>query len=276
MPEQPLPQPGQRNAFIYWAGHDYSLITLLRRIMVRHADEGRNYVLHHVTPENARRYLDDLPECFDTLCPVQQADVVRVLLVCRYGGLWLDSDTLVMDGLGGLFDLLRDGRGFFVTEEKTRLCSGIFGSQPRTPLMEAWRRFVLDTMQAKGAGIEWGEIGFQYLTRVAGDPVLLRDYTILDGLATVYPVDWHRCVHQFVLRPFDTWHEHEREFQPAIVLVNAVYKLLEPLTTDEILRSRFPLNHFLDRSLGDGRLPATVASSPAAARVAPRDDRSAA
>lgn len=258
------PVPGQRNVFIYWTGREYSLIALLRDLMVRHADGGRNYVLHHVTRENVGRYLDDLPACFDALDPVQQADVARVLLVCRYGGIWLDSDTLVMDGLDRLFALIERGEGFFVTEEKVRLCSGIFGSRPHTRLLETWRAFVLEKAAAKGPGIDWGEIGFQYLTRTAGDAAVLRDWTLLDGLATVYPVDWHRCVHQFVLRPYATWHEHERGWQPAIVLVNAVYKLLEPLTVDEILASRFPLNHFLDRSIARAGDPRTARPAAAA------------
>lgn len=31
------------------------------------------------------------------MCPAHQADFVRVNVICDYGGIWLDSDTLVLE-----------------------------------------------------------------------------------------------------------------------------------------------------------------------------------
>jgi signal transduction histidine kinase len=45
------------------------------------------------------------------LCPAHQADFVRVHVICDYGGIWLDSDTLVLDSLDSLFDCMEHGHG---------------------------------------------------------------------------------------------------------------------------------------------------------------------
>ncbi|NDC63670.1 MAG: hypothetical protein EBZ59_06730 [Planctomycetia bacterium] len=246
------PASALRNVFVYWRGRDYKLIILLRRLMELHADQGRNYALHVLDPGSLRKWCDDVPPEFPSLPPAFQADVARVLLVCRHGGVWLDSDTIVMDDLGRLFALLEAGEGFFVTEERVRVCNGIFGSRPGTPLMNRWRDYVLQVVRERGKDIRWGELGFMFLGKAAEEG-WLSGYTMLDGLETVYPVDWQQCATQFLLRPPETWQEHVREFQPAVVLVNSVYKLVDPLPASELLGSRFPLNRFLDASLERAR-----------------------
>jgi mannosyltransferase OCH1-like enzyme len=73
------------------------------------------------------------------LCPAHQADFVRVNVICEYGGIWLDSDTLVLDSLDSLFDLVEIKNGFFIKENNNILCNGVFGSKPNTELMIKWR-----------------------------------------------------------------------------------------------------------------------------------------
>lgn len=248
----PPPSGGLKNVFVYWHGADYRLILVLRRLMELHSDQGRNYALHVVDRDGLRKWCTDVPQGFESLPPPFQADVARVLLVCRYGGIWLDSDTIVMDDLGRLFALLESGSGFLVTEEKVRICNGIFGSRPDTPLMRRWRDFVIRIVSEKGRNIGWGELGYKFLGTVAAEEERLLDgYTILDGIDTVYPVGWRECPTQFLLRPPETWREHVREFQPVVELVNSVYVLVETLPRCELVASRFPLHRFLEASLAN-------------------------
>ena len=72
---------------------------------------GYNVIL--ITHENINDYIDNIPKYFYELSPAHQADFVRVNVICDYGGIWLDSDTLVLDSLDSLFDIIENKDGFF-------------------------------------------------------------------------------------------------------------------------------------------------------------------
>jgi len=55
---------------------------------------------HELSPE--------LPQAFDKLIPAHQADVFRIGVLGKYGGIYLDFDTFVLKSLRGLFSLLND------------------------------------------------------------------------------------------------------------------------------------------------------------------------
>ena len=100
-----------RNVYMYWIGPECKLITLLRNLIYLHSTNGKGYNVHMINHENVNEYVKDLPACFYKLCPAHQADVVRVNVISDKGGIWLDSDTLVLDKLDTLFDLLETGDG---------------------------------------------------------------------------------------------------------------------------------------------------------------------
>ena len=56
-----------------------------------------------VTPDNVHDYVEDLHPSFHLLKPPHQADVFRVNVLYRYGGMYLDADTIVLRGLSELF-----------------------------------------------------------------------------------------------------------------------------------------------------------------------------
>ena len=103
-----------RNVFLFWTdvhprrgnSPTNNLIKILRRIIYHHSRDGANYKVHLITPDNISEYLDDLPPCFYELIPAQQADFVRTHVIYKYGGIYLDSDTLVMHDLSELFEIL--------------------------------------------------------------------------------------------------------------------------------------------------------------------------
>ena len=86
-----------RNVYLYWVGKDYKLIKILRKLIFLHSKSGLGYTVHFINEKNINNYLNDLPECFDKLIPAHQADYVRVNVINRFGGIWLDSDTLVIE-----------------------------------------------------------------------------------------------------------------------------------------------------------------------------------
>lgn len=237
-----------RNVFIYWGGAEYSLIKVLQDLIYLHSTNGVGYKVNLITPLNITKYIPNIPEYFNSLGYAHQADFIRVCVLCSYGGIWLDSDTMVLDSLDSLFDILDSRSGFFIRENNTVLCNGVFGSNRKTPLMIEWKRRILSRL-ATNTSIQWSEIGCQMLNKIhSSKPELYEHYKIFNGLDTVYPVNWDNCVQEFIEKPYENYKTIIREYQPFLVLVNSVYKKLAHLSTSEIENGDLPLNYFIKQS----------------------------
>lgn len=244
-----------RNVYLYWVGTDYKLIKILRNLIYLHSTNGKGYNITLITDKNVGEYIKDIPDYFSKLCPAHQADFVRVNVICDNGGIWLDSDTLVLDSLDTLFDIIEEKDGFFIKENNQILLNGVFGSKPKTLIMTEWKkqmRIILDNKKEK---IHWTEIGNSMLQNIYNKNQNLYDkYTIFNGLNNVYPVNWNNCVCEFIEKPFENYKNILRNYQPFIVLVNSVYKNLENFTISNILNSNRPLNYFINKSFSNLKL----------------------
>ena len=118
-----MTQLQKRNVFLFWIGKEYKLISILRNLIYLHSTNGIGYNIILITHENIKNYVNDIPEYFYDLCPAHQADFVRVNVICDYGGIWLDSDTLVLDSLDSLFDFIDNNDGFLIKENNYILCN---------------------------------------------------------------------------------------------------------------------------------------------------------
>ncbi len=241
----------ERNVFIYWVGKENSLILILRQLMYLHSYSGKGFTFHFITEKNIHEYLPEIPSYFHSFIPAHQADYVRVHVLCEYGGIWMDSDTLVMHSLDDIFDTMqqKEKDGFFILEDNRLLCNGVFASVARTPLMMEWKRRMQDVLNKKQHKIAWTDIGSSLLNSIYRVNRELYDkYTILKGLDNVYPVYWKQCVEQFIESPYENYKHILREYQPFIVLCNHVYKRLESNTPQQIYSEKTPLNYFLQTS----------------------------
>ena len=221
--------------------------------MYLHSGKGKGYTVNLITNDNVGKYVKDIPSYFKRLCPAHQADFVRVNVICDYGGIWLDSDTLVMDALDTLFDLLDEQEGFFIKENNKILWNGVFGSNRDTPLMNEWKSAMRRILDKKGKNIAWSEVGCQLLQSMYDtNAALYSGYKVFEGLDTMYPVNWNGCVQEFLKKPYDNYKTLIRSYQPLVVLVNSVYKELECKPEKEILDSNMPLNYFIHKSFRNG------------------------
>ena len=238
-----------RNIFLYWVGKEYNLISILRRLIYLHSTSGKGYKVHLITNENLREYIQDIPDYFNKLCLAHQADFVRVNVICDYGGIWLDSDTIVIDTLDSLFDYLDNQLGFFIMQNNQELWNGIFGSLKQTPLMIEWKTQMRLLLDIKEENLEWCDIGNTMLQDMYNNnPHLYDNYNILNGLDNLYPVNWDQCVTEYLDKPYENYENIVREYQPLVVLVNAVYRNIEYKTEQEILEGNYPLNYFINKS----------------------------
>ena len=75
--------------------------------------------IHLLTLSTLSSYVDtsSLPTLFWTLSACQQADLLRVYMLHRHGGIWLDCDIILVGDVTQLFSLLPAGEGLLTTEE---------------------------------------------------------------------------------------------------------------------------------------------------------------
>lgn len=239
----------RRNIFLYWVGKEYKLISILRNLIYLHSTNGVGYKVNLITDKNIRDYIKEIPDYFSSLRPAHQADFVRVHVICDYGGIWLDSDTLVIDKLDSLFDLIENKEGFFIKENNTILWNGIFGSKKQTNLMIEWKKNLTNILNQKKNKIGWTDVGNKMLQSMYNkNPSLYNDYKIFEGLDNMYPFNWDKCVNEYIEKPYDNYKNIVREYQPLVVLVNTVYKKLENKTEKEILEGNMPINYFINKS----------------------------
>ena len=247
-----------RNLYLYWVGKEFKLISILRNIIYLHSTTGQGYKVNFINEENLHEYIPHLPECFHSLCLAHQADFVRVNLICDNGGIWLDSDTLVVESLDCLFDFLeKDKDGFFIQHNNNQtLCNSVFGSKKQTPLMIHWKNKIneiLEQRQIQNVSIEWNEIGSDILEEC--DPSLFHHYQIIPGKDSLFPVNWEDCEFEFINQPYLHYKSILRDFQPLVILVHSVYQRVETWTEQEILQGENnPLHYFIQKSFGNLKL----------------------
>lgn len=232
-----------KNIFLYWTGQEYKLIQILRNLIFLH---NRDYSIYFLTPSSLEFHGITVPVRFYSLDPAHQADYLRVLCVCQFGGIWLDSDTLMLESLEKLFQIFTERLGFFVTETPDLLCNGVFGSRANTQLMREWLSQIEKKLSSKRP-LGWTSIGSSILNSLD-----TAGYEILQGSQTVYPVIWNDCVEEYLNKPVEHARTLERGFQPLLILVNSVYKTwgdssFNSLTTP----ATNPLQYFLQKSFGN-------------------------
>lgn len=157
-----------------------------------------------VTPENLRSYLPDLPESIlqvDELA--HKADMIRAMLVMEHGGMWLDSDAIVLRDLNWLFDLLENHEfvgfndGGKLTEERPWVRVNCFLSRAGGTILSEWVR----RQHAKfpRTVYEWEEIGSALLNPLC---VENADRVKILPFETICPIGWDE-VEKFKARDAD-------------------------------------------------------------------------
>mmetsp|Transcript_31968 Transcript_31968/g.62893 ORF Transcript_31968/g.62893 Transcript_31968/m.62893 type:complete len:366 (+) Transcript_31968:30-1127(+) len=89
-----------RPLWTFWASENKpDFVQLCVQSLSRQAGPG--WEMHIVTPASVGQYVsaEDLPSAFSRLEPSFQADAVRLALLRRHGGAWLDATTIVLRGL---------------------------------------------------------------------------------------------------------------------------------------------------------------------------------
>ncbi len=165
----------KKRLWIYWENiegrPEPPHISLCRETMYRNA----GVPVELVNSENLRDFLPDIHPNIDRIermgepgvpCLAIKTAFIRIFLLEKYGGLYLDSDAIVMRDLGEIFDCLEQKD--FVCTRKTsriqhRIPNNFIASRPGGRLISMYANH-MRTELSNRTSFEWGEMGADSLT----------------------------------------------------------------------------------------------------------------
>lgn len=114
--------------------------------------------------DSALEWLPEMPEAVwrGLQSAVHRSDYLRTRLVHRYGGLWLDVDTIALRPLSEVTALLEQsdvvGWG---RELENHFYSNLFAARPGAGLIGAWSEAQDDILRTRGlTGLDYAELGY--------------------------------------------------------------------------------------------------------------------
>lgn len=208
--------------------------------MKYHSNNGKNYTLVYLNEETVKDWIE-LHPTFDSLSLAHKADYVRVNIIYKYGGIWLDADTIVMNNLNELFNIIENSNAFYMKEDNTTYVNGVFGSIKEHHIIKEIKEKIDEKINDVSIISSWSFIGSQVF-----NPILIKynNFHTLNGLDTIYPVNYDIAKKVLLESPYNDYIKYVKDFQPLFVLVNSVYK---NFTNKNILQEIAPINYFLKK-----------------------------
>ena len=107
-----------------------------------------NYKINFTNQKNIEE-LVSLPKYWKTLPPYRQADIIRLHLVEKYGGVWIDSSTILLESLDNFIS--KDNLTFFITPQSNLknpvLENWFFSAPPNNKVIKMWTEEVLKALE---------------------------------------------------------------------------------------------------------------------------------
>ena len=141
--------PIPRIIWTYW--NTSPLPPLVARCLDNWRAQAPDHELRLVDRQSALAWLDgEIDEAtFDALPPYRQADWLRLQLLRRHGGIWMDASTLLADSLDWVHDRGTDPdagvRGFYIDRyttdpERPMVENWFIAAPPGDPFIDAWSK----------------------------------------------------------------------------------------------------------------------------------------
>ncbi|HVW59462.1 MAG TPA: FkbM family methyltransferase [Puia sp.] len=144
--------------WMYWEGDMPEWIKACHRTVFDHGEDVRL-----LTPAGFDELRDrDRDLDLSHLCTAHRADFIRAFLLSRFGGVWIDSDCLVMRSLQPLIDLLEDHDFIAYRERAGNVANNFIGACQGSRIAQAYYDEVCEILRS-GRPIEWLTIGSQAL-----------------------------------------------------------------------------------------------------------------
>jgi hypothetical protein len=185
---------------MYWDEPSHSrrphYLDLCGQTIERHAD---GLPVRVVNRSTIGAWVGDVRPEFEQLSVVHRADYARARLLLEYGGIWLDTDTIVFRPLTELAAVLDDGHHFAGYDDEGMHVGTMVGRRG-SPLLATWAQAqdaVIDRCTAPGL-LSWDALGSDVIQHAVNQhawcqldrrrisPVRWREWEVL--LSRTYPV----------------------------------------------------------------------------------------
>jgi len=145
--------------WIYWEGEYPDWVRACHATIFNHAADVRL-----ITPESFDAIRDrDRDLDLSCLCIAHRADFIRAFLLAKYGGLWIDSDCIVLKSLATLLDRLDEYDFFGFRERQGNIANNFIGARPGSLIAGDFYDRVCAILRS-GEKIEWLTLGSDALT----------------------------------------------------------------------------------------------------------------
>ena len=141
-----------RDLWVYWQGDMPPYINLCIETIKRHST-GINLVL--LDDYSITKYLQ-VPLVYKQLSVVHRADYIRVELLHKYGGIWLDADTIVLKSLTKYTKFLNKYK-FIGFGKRRSPQTGIIAGRHDSLILSLWSEYI--NAKIRTGGISWGDLG---------------------------------------------------------------------------------------------------------------------
>mmetsp|Transcript_27094 Transcript_27094/g.62684 ORF Transcript_27094/g.62684 Transcript_27094/m.62684 type:complete len:334 (-) Transcript_27094:136-1137(-) len=178
---------GRRPIWSYWSnGSPPPLVRLCLQSIEAHA--GSQWELHTLTPDTAKDYVNaaDLPKAFEEMQPSFQADALRLALLRRHGGTWIDASSIILRDLASWVDKpLASGKdfvGFYIDHytavgEPPLVASwAVAVREPEQEVLVAWHNAYLQLWENRTTEDGISDDKFFAGIDISGVDPLMQDY----------------------------------------------------------------------------------------------------
>jgi hypothetical protein len=170
--------------WFYWEGPCPEWIARCQDSILRHAPSARR--LDWAAFDALRDRDRDID--LGPLYVAHRADFIRAFLLARHGGLWIDSDCIVMRPLDEVLALLAGDVLVAHRERQGQFSNGFLGASPGSGLARQFYERVCDTLRS-GRRRSWTSLGAEPLgALLAGGPPGFRELPC----ALIQPICWSR------------------------------------------------------------------------------------
>jgi mannosyltransferase OCH1-like enzyme len=127
----------------------------------------KNYII--VTPKTIRKYIE-IVDISNLRCIAQKVDYFRAKLLYKYGGIWLDMDTIILEDIDYLYDqLLNSEKEVMISiselnKPKPNVCLAYLISKPGSTIFKIWYKLI-ENVILKTNNISYGFFG-NYLATI--------------------------------------------------------------------------------------------------------------
>ena len=147
--------------WVYWEGPCPDWIAACRRTIAAHAPD-----LQALTPESFASLWDrDRDIDITRLQVAHRADFIRAFLLARYGGLWIDSDCVVMQALRPVLDRVAASDFVGHRERSGYVSNGFIGARRHSRIADAFYRRICGILRS-GKPLGWISLGGEPLTGI--------------------------------------------------------------------------------------------------------------